>query len=493
MHSAVKWYALPLLALIAGSVRVVPAQERVVAQVVGTVYDSVAMRPLAGAVVRLFRAGEPASGRTARSDETGRFAYDSVPAGVWLVSFLHPVLDALRVDPLFAQLQITESGLVSAPLFIPSARALVAAACGVGTSNEFGLVVGEIRRAADNAPLAGATVAVEWPEWVLRKKRLVTEELRKIARSDSAGRYALCGAPAGSTVRAVAWSGTDTSGAIELAVPPSGYALQDFTVAPAHYAPLGADSAELGNAAVHVRRGRGTVRGRVLTPTGAPLANAAVRVLGSGTQVRTSTTGTFVIDDAVAGTQSVEARAIGFQPERRAVQLTESGVVEVSLTLAVRHVSLDTVRVFAGRELPWEVRGIERRWRTGIGKFLDGRTVRERSAFYTSDALRSIAGVQVRSSGGGFGQQVLMRNMRGQLCQAILFVDGIAMDAAGSGGMTLDDFATPSEVAVVEVYARASLVPAEYLTMHRDCGVVAVWTRFGTQNVRLLPPRSAPK
>ncbi len=472
------------------------------ARVTGSVYDSVALRPLVGATVRIFRADDPSVGRTTTTDGSGHFAYDSVAAGVWLASFLHPTLDSLRIEPAIARLEIMQSGTVRLPLFVPTARALVAATCGSAANSDNGLIVGEVRRANDNSPIYAATVEVEWPEWVLVKKKLATEVMRRTARTDASGRYAICGAPAGSTLRAITWSGADSSGAIEVTVPTAGYTLQDFALAPVVYASIDGDTASTGAPrsdatsrdappadAPRMRRGRAVVRGRILSSQGTPLANATVRVIGSGSLVRTTTNGAFRITDAAAGTQTVEARAIGFQPSRAALRLSDGTPTDVSLTLPVRNVSLDTIRVTAGRELPFEVRGIERRWRSGLGHFMDGKTVRDRSSFYTTDALRSLAGVYIRPS-GSWGQDIYMRNLRGEECRAIVFVDGMPMDAAGAGGFTIDDMAQWSIVAAVEVYARASMVPAEYMTMGRNCGVVAVWTKYATEGVTVLPPKS---
>ncbi len=457
------------------------------ARVSGTVYDSVALRPLVGATVRIFRASDPSSGRTTTSDKRGQFTYDSVASGVWLASFLHPKLDSLRIEPVIARLEINQSGTVRLPLFIPTARALVAATCGNAATSDDGLLVGEVRGAGDNAAVSGATIAVEWPEWLFVKKKLATEIQRRTTRTDAAGRYAICGVPAGSTLRAFTFSGADSSGAIEVAIPADGYTLQDFALAPVEY--VAVSDAPTDSAALFMRRGRAVVRGRVVSVNGTPLANATVRVIGSGSLARTTTDGAFTIVDAAAGTQTIEARAIGFQPSRTAMRLRDGAAADIALTLPVRNVSLDTVRVTAGRDLPFEVRGIERRWRSGLGSFMDGKTVRDRSSFYTTDALRSIAGVYIRSS-GSWGQDIYMRNLRGEECRAIVFVDGMPMDAAGAGGFTIDDMAQPAIVAAVEVYARASMVPAEYMTMGRNCGVVAVWTKYATEGVTVLPPKS---
>ena len=274
-------------------------------------------------------------------------------------------------------------------------------------------------------------------------------------------------------------------------MPASGYAVQDFDIGIGVPAPtiavLNADS----TAQSAFRLGGATIRGRITTAAGAPLPNAIVRVLGGGSTVRSSSTGEFRVSDALAGTQTIEARAIGYSPVRRTVRLRNSEASDVNLSLATRNVELDTIRVVAGREVPWDVRAIERRWRTGMGKFLDGKTVVARASMYFSDALRGMPGVFVRFPRQGFGQDIYMRDNRGGECRAMLFMDGMPLDAAGRGGLSVDEFIQSRDVAAVEVYNRPTMVPAEYLTMARDCGVVAVWTKFGTGNVPILPPKSS--
>jgi hypothetical protein len=464
-----------------------------VAQVRGTVFDSVAMMPLRGALVRIVRTDDPSIGRTTQTDSLGAFVHDSVPAGVWLASFLHPVLDSLRLEPGIVRLEIIEAGVLPLALSTPSGATLVAQACGPGGGDDAGVIFGTVRNADDEAPLVGASIEVEWPEWTLAKKSVVTELARRRTVSDSLGAYRLCGVPPGSTLRARSWKDTDSAGVVEVTVPASGYAVQDFDIgvgATGVAAPSIAATSTDSSAAPVVRRGSAAVRGRVMTAAGAPLPNAIVRVLGSGSAVRSGSAGEFRVTDAVAGTQTIEARAIGYSPIRRTVRLRTTEVAEITLSLATRNVELDTIRVVAGRDVPWDVRNIERRWRTGLGRFLDGKMVRERASLYLSDALQGMPGVFVRFPRQGYGQDIYMRGNRGE-CRAMLFVDGMPFDAAGRGGMSIDEFVQPRDVAAVEVYNRPTMVPAEYLTMARDCGVVAVWTRFGTGNVPILPPKSA--
>jgi hypothetical protein len=487
------------------------AQPIVRARVSGTVFDSVSMTPLSGALVRLVRADTPSVGRSATSDAAGRFVYDTVPDGVWLATFLHPMLDSLRLEPGVTRLEIADPSAVLMPLATPSGPTLFASQCGGGHPAESGVINGEVRGADDDAPLIGATVQVEWPEWVLQKGAVVTELARKAAVTDSAGRFRLCGAPAGSRLRALSWRGADSTGLIEIDTPRGGYAVQDFLLGgsaamPAGLAGLAADStrqdttsrgdardAATSNATGTddvslLRRGRAVVRGVVTSTDGRPLPNAIVRVMGSGTPVRSAADGSFVIGDAAAGTYSVEARVIGYSPHRVPVTLRQAEPAQVALRLAVANVQLDTVRVVAGRGIPYEVQGIERRWRTGVGKVLNADAIRERATMFVTDALRGLPGVFVRGV-GGWGQAVRMRSIGGGECTAITFVDGVFTPTGGAGGITLDDFVPMSNVAAIEVYPRAALVPVEFSTMSQ-CGVVAVWTKFATSNVRILPPKS---
>jgi Carboxypeptidase regulatory-like domain/TonB-dependent Receptor Plug Domain len=369
-----------------------------------------------------------------------------------------------------------------------------------------------VRRAEDDAPVVGATVMVEWPEWLLQKRVVVTELARRTARTDSTGRYRLCGAPAGSRLRAVSWIGADSTGSIEVETPAAGYSLQDFvigisTAADSSAGAAGAlmarntrrDSAQSEVTPVDTttydappyRRGRAIVRGSVTNTDGRPLPAAIVRVLGSGTPVRAAPDGSFVIGDAAAGTYSVEARAIGYSPHRVPVVLRTGAPSQVTLQLAGANVQLDTVRVVAGRNIPYQVEAIERRWRTGMGKVLNEVAIRERATTFVTDALRGLPGVFVQQV-GGWGQAVRMRSNGGGECTAVLYVDGMFTPTGGGGGITLDDFVPISNVAAIEVYPRATLVPAEFMNL-TGCGAVAVWTKFATENVRIMPPKSERK
>jgi Carboxypeptidase regulatory-like domain len=464
------------------------AQQRVRARIVGTVFDSLSQHGLSGAMVRIVRADDPSVGRSATTDALGGFKYDSVPAGTWLASFLHPVLDSLRLEPGMVRIDITEAGAVSVPLAIPSARTLVALSCRVPVAADMGVIVGDVRRAGDDAPLVGATVEVMWPEWVLQKGRMVTDQRIRTASTDSLGHFAVCGAPSAGTMRAIAWSGADTSGAVELSTTDAGYSIVDFAIAPVERVRVRVDSATGTELFATVRRGRAAVRGLITTMDRRPLSNAIVRVLGSGSQVRTNAAGLFTIVDAGAGTQTVEARAIGYQPIRKAVRLADGAPTTVDMRLPIQRVQLDTVRVVAGRELPVEIRAIERRWRIGVGTIMDGNLVRDRSNLFVTDALRGVSGVTVRQV-GGFGQTVWMRASNGDECQASVIFDGSQLPPSQAASISIDELARREDITAIEVYPRPSMVPGEFTSMVSGCGVIAIWTKRGTRGVSPVKPK----
>jgi hypothetical protein len=182
----------------------------------------------------------------------------------------------------------------------------------------------------------------------------------------------------------------------------------------------------------------------------------------------------------------VEARLLGYVPDRATVDLRDGLAAEVMLTLAVQQVLLDSVRVVA--DVPPKVRGIERRARLGIGSILSGEVVRERSTLFVTDVLRGMNGLTVinRSQGA----QVRMRGTSGGLCDPFIYVDGAFIDVAGDGAtsLTIDDLVSRHDVAAVEVYERPSLVPPEFSGGLRGCGAILVWSKQGTGNVPVRVP-----
>ena len=131
------------------------------ATVSGTVYDSVGQRRLEGAFVQLVRADSPAVNRTARSDASGAFEFDSVPAGSWLLGFYHPVLDSLDLTTPLLLLTVREPSPVRAMLAVASPQTIVRDRC-AAAGDTSGLWYGRTRSALTGLPVGGAAVVARW-------------------------------------------------------------------------------------------------------------------------------------------------------------------------------------------------------------------------------------------------------------------------------------------------------------------------------------------
>ena len=470
---------LVLAGLLVGSVR---AAAQPTARLRGVVYDSVSRAPLANAAIRVFRSDNAGEGVDARTDSTGAFSVSGLRAGTWLLSFLHPRLDSLRLEPPLARVDVVEAGDIDVTLAVPSGASLARALCGATLDDSTAVVVGDVRDAAARWPLVGATVRVTWPEWVFAKKAMAREDVARVSRTDSTGQFVLCRVPQGTTVTALAYAGADTTGVIELTVPTADYVVADFVI---DRTVGGLVSPVAGASGATGKRGRGAVRGVVTTPDGKPFPNAVARVLGSGSSVRSDSAGVFRVIDAVAGTQTVEIRAVGFEPQRRSVVLRPDDALDLAFTITKSSVLLDTIRVIAGRKLPPEVVRLEQRWRRGFGVFMDATTIRERTSTRITSALWGIPGVRLGTRSGA-GNSVWMRGVGGGECAAPVFLDGFPLDM---GDISIDELVSPLEVVAVEVYARSENVPAEFMNPFNSCGVLLVWTRLGVGNVPVIDPR----
>ena len=454
-------------------------------QISGTAFDSISMRPLAGALVRLVRVEDPSVGRSATADSTGAFRFADVPAGAWLGSMLHPVLDSLRLEPGVIRLDLTESGDVDLLITTPSVVGVATATCGVALPADDGLLVGSVRDATTDAAVPLTQVQVSWPEFILSGKNLTTVMQARTARADSLGRFAVCGAPRGVTVRARAVLNADSTTVIYVTMPDGGYGLQDFLLVRGTPDSTGAT----GTGATAPVGSPVAVRGRVTREDGSPLRGALVRVVGVGATVRSGANGGFAIADASPGTQTVEARMIGYTPHRRTVQVKSSGTDEIVLVLPVQRPQLDTVRVAASRPFSAEVQRIEARARGGTGRFFSGDVIRERSSLFVSDILRGMNGLVVTS--GTRGNQVRMRSYgaRDEPCTPWVYIDGALVQVGGNepSSLNIDDFVTRADVAAMEVYSRSSAVPPEFAGGSTGCGAIAVWSRRVTGAASVAP------
>lgn len=135
--------------------------------------------------------------------------------------------------------------------------------------------------------------------------------------------------------------------------------------------------------------------------TGAPIAGAQVTLIG-GPQATSNVRGEWILADLPLGTRTLEVRALGYYPERRAVNVF-TGAPSVHVALSTFRAVLDTVRVTASRWRDEHRLAFDARRRQGLGRYFTAEQIARRAPVEASDIFRSVAGVAPRTAGSNFG------------------------------------------------------------------------------------------
>lgn len=447
--------------------------------VTGTVYDSVAHAPLAGALVQLVEVTHQARVYNASTDSAGAFSIPSVLPGRYAAGFFHPSVDALGIESPLVGVTVTSGQPLSVALGIPGPARISTALCGArGPADSTGTLVGIVRDADTGTPLGGARVIVTWREIVIGTGGLREEQRRVPAQTRADGGYVMCGLP-DDRVIASADSGARQSGLIEVEIPTHGLVRRDFAVAgPAAAVATRVDSIP-GAPPTTVLRGTARLTGTVRGPTSRPMSGARVTLWGSGLSTSTDATGHFTLGGLPAGTFSAQARAIGYAPATTSVDLASDQTASVNITLTEQATALAPVTIYGKPNYAVrEMNDFLQRKREGFGHFLTAADLQNR--FAVTDALRMVPGLQVTPT--GTGEAVYGRGG----CTPAVYLDGMQLPGEppmmGPGGgfgsgspPDIDAYIQPTQIMGIEVYTGLGEAPPQYQS--NGCGTVLIWSK----------------
>ena len=444
------------------------------ASISGVVRDSLARIPLGGAMVQLDSTDSLApGGRTTTADAMGRYTLADVPDGRYLIGFHHPVLDSLGVEAPLRDVHVTGSRPVRADLATPSPARLRAAICGARPATDSGgVVVGVVREASERAPVSGAIVAGEWMEITFRTDGVLRRVPRVAATTGENGWFAICNVPLGGTISMIASKGVDSTDRLDVQVPLHGFVRRELYLG-ASRTLLVPDTAPRADTTLsrprRMHAGTGRLTGTVTTARGEPLPTAQVGIV-EGPQARTNQRGEWALTEVPLGTRVLEVRAVGYYPERRAVDVV-GDAPPVRVALSTLKAMLDTVRITARRLYDRDRNGFQERSRTGPGRYLTEDDVAVRHALVTSQLFRMIPGMRVETDGAE--THVRMRGPFGD-CAPTFVLDGMPMQ--GLNASDIDDWISPREIAAMEIYVGAT-VPPQFQVGMSGCGAVVVWSK----------------
>ncbi|HEX9564565.1 MAG TPA: carboxypeptidase regulatory-like domain-containing protein [Gemmatimonadaceae bacterium] len=453
-------------------------------RILGVVFDSMAKRPLAGAVVQL--ATVPAAGtigvvRVLHTDSTGRYQFDSVGPGTYLLGFQHVAVDSLGLLSPVQRLDIRSAATVRTAMAVPSVASIVHTVCGQHeTRDSLGVMLGSVRDARADTPIAGAFVSLRWGEVVLTRGGAMQRSTPIVDTfANEEGWYTAC-VPGGVPVTVRASHETDVSGNIELSTFASGILRQNIYIghADASQAPDDTSaSGRIGGDRIIVR-GEGQASGFVRALNGQPIPGARVALLNGANEARTNERGEFTLSRLPQGTHTIEARAVGYVPGQAIVNVVafRRDVAELVLEDVTAYL-LDPVRVAAVRRLDAAARvGFERRRRMGSGYFLDESVLDTIRAMTFKDLVRRIPGLQFvrgRTITDSWREHIeFTLGGRSEPCLPVVYLDGAQLLQAETD---LDGIIHPGAVRRIEVYHRPGSVPAEF-RINEPCGVIAIWT-----------------
>jgi hypothetical protein len=444
------------------------------ATVSGVVFDSLGGRPLSEALVQLVNADSlSGAAPTAVTDSLGRFAFEGVRAGRYLLGFIHPLLDSIGVEPKPREVTVDGVRNVHRDLATPSARALRVGLCGAAAvADSDALIIGVVRHARDRQPVDSVVVVAQWIEMVLERGGLSRSRASRQVRTQEKGWFAVCGAPSGGTILLTATRGADSTEALELELPGDGFLRRDLYFGAARTASRETRNATDSLSSAPQLVGDGRLSGTVVARTGArPLAGARVGIL-NGPQTRTDERGAWTLTGIPTGTRTLEVRAVAHYPVTQPVDVVD-GAPPIRIAMMTLQSVLDTVRITANRMGSNNlIEFMKRRRQSGTGRFLTSEEIAQRRPVFTADLFRTIPGVYVERDRNGDEILTMRGNATGR-CRPSIFVNGMSMRGMSAG--EINGFVRPNELVGVEVYSAAG-APAQFSEMN-GCGSIVFWSR----------------
>jgi hypothetical protein len=192
------------------------------ASIVGSVYDSVAAKPVVGATV--FLSGTSYSVKT---DTAGRFIFMDLREGNFFVALEYPPLDSLMYHPPVRAVSVRVGAPAQVNVAIPGLAALRETACATRGRDTTAIVFGNVREQTSGVVLGGAHVTASWGHASSGARASASEV--SVAADDN-GAFKLCGLPPDTDLSIVARLTRSSGKPVTLKVGRAGFLRRDLLV-----------------------------------------------------------------------------------------------------------------------------------------------------------------------------------------------------------------------------------------------------------------------
>jgi hypothetical protein len=421
------------------------------ARISGIVIDSLHETPLANADVVV-----DGTNRSARTDGSGDFRIDSVPAGAVRIGVFHPLLDSVGVSVASPPIIARAGDSLLITLATPSSATIATRACqnvpsetgalATAQSTGPGVIVGRILDADTDEPVRNVQVSFIWMQFDASKKTGFHQYRHvRLATTGASGVFHICHVPLSvdGSLEAIRRDGGAAAAAepidrtlsprvllslVTMHVPPlveptiaslaatavvtEVPAPESTAAAPAAASPAPVPSARAARSSTAPSKtsvtpvasppahryatGSAVLTGHVLNMQGAPVGQASVFVKGAADSALTDATGTFTLHNLPSGTRSLVVRSVGFEPTERAVELTSRAPANIVVSFTARAIpALAPVVVTARYDESLRKVGFEARSHSGMGTFWTLPDIEKQKAYEFHDLFGTFPGLKV--------------------------------------------------------------------------------------------------
>ncbi|WP_230981171.1 carboxypeptidase-like regulatory domain-containing protein [Gemmatimonas groenlandica] len=412
----------------------------------GLAYDSLAFRPMAGALIT----AEP-GGESAASDSLGRFTIYSRMRVMRLVAF-HERADRLGLGELTATRPAADGPWDRPIIATPGMNTAWARLC-VGqrrpANGMGGILFGSTTAADGTTRVAGVGLVLQWQ--AVKSLLDSTPKFESMTvRSDSLGNYLFCGVQEFGPAALVASSSQYRTDNVLVDADAASLRRVDLI--------LGATGGPTATA---------TVQGRVVDEKGASVPAATVTFGGFATEILSGPNGRFTINNVPTGSRMVSARKIGYVTVAKQLDVLDKGVTSLEVLLE-KGTLVEQVNVRSTRIKSRDATELDERKSSGLGRFVDSTHFAKYDR--TRQALDLLPGIrtQVGRSPGDF----IIRG-RGD-CLASLWVNAVREPNTPDNMIAR---LPKDEIAALEIFNNEMQAPARFQTAGNQCAVVVLWTK----------------